>query len=40
MPLSASQEAQVRDVFYARVRKHCDPEIKGELLRAPSTTDG
>jgi len=29
LPLSASQEAQVRDVFYARVRRHCAEEIKG-----------
>ncbi|KAK4181709.1 cytochrome c oxidase biogenesis protein Cmc1 like-domain-containing protein [Triangularia setosa] len=28
LPLSASQEAQVRDVFYARVRARCGPEIK------------
>ena len=29
LPLSASQEAQVRDVFHARVRRQCGPEIKG-----------
>lgn len=29
IPLSASQEAQVREVFYARVRRLCQPEIKG-----------
>ncbi|EON98332.1 putative cytochrome c oxidase biogenesis protein [Phaeoacremonium minimum UCRPA7] len=29
LPLSASQEAQVRDVFYDRVRRHCAAEIKG-----------
>ncbi|KAK4101596.1 hypothetical protein N658DRAFT_448639, partial [Parathielavia hyrcaniae] len=28
LPLSASQEAQVRDIFYARVRQRCAPEIK------------
>ncbi|EQL02391.1 Cytochrome c oxidase biogenesis protein [Ophiocordyceps sinensis CO18] len=28
LPLSASQEAQVRDVYYARVRKQCTDEIK------------
>ncbi|KAK3301046.1 uncharacterized protein B0H64DRAFT_428978 [Chaetomium fimeti] len=28
LPLSASQEAQVRDIFYDRVRKMCAPEIK------------
>ncbi len=29
LPLSASQEAQVRDIFHARVRSKCGPEIKG-----------
>lgn len=29
LPLSASQEAQVRDIYYARVRKACSDEIKG-----------
>ncbi|KAK4188502.1 hypothetical protein QBC35DRAFT_357817, partial [Podospora australis] len=28
LPLSASQEAQVRDIFHARVRKRCTDEIK------------
>ncbi|KAL2211392.1 hypothetical protein CC79DRAFT_1328767 [Sarocladium strictum] len=28
LPLSASQEAQVRDIFHARVRKQCSAEIK------------
>ncbi|KAH6692635.1 cytochrome c oxidase biogenesis protein Cmc1 like-domain-containing protein [Plectosphaerella plurivora] len=28
LPLSASQEAQVRDIYYARVRKACSDEIK------------
>ncbi|KAL6859867.1 hypothetical protein ACO1O0_003891 [Amphichorda felina] len=28
LPLSASQEAQVRDIYYARVRKNCTEEIK------------
>lgn len=32
LPLSASQEAQVRDIFYARVRSHCTEEIKGTYL--------
>jgi COX assembly protein 1 len=32
IPLSASQEAQVRDVFYARVRSKCVDEIKGEFF--------
>jgi len=30
LPLSASQEAQVRDFFYDRVRSKCQPEIKGK----------
>lgn len=29
LPLSASQEAQVRDIFYDRVRQQCAEEIKG-----------
>lgn len=29
LPLSASQEAQVRDIFYDRVRQQCAAEIKG-----------
>ncbi|KUI70740.1 COX assembly mitochondrial protein 2 [Cytospora mali] len=28
LPLSASQEAQVREIFYERVRSQCRPEIK------------
>ncbi|KAF6844178.1 cytochrome c oxidase biogenesis protein [Colletotrichum musicola] len=28
LPLSASQEAQIRDIYYARVRSACAPEIK------------
>ncbi|KAG6087717.1 hypothetical protein E4U15_007465 [Claviceps sp. LM218 group G6] len=28
LPLSASQEAQVREIYYARVRKQCTQEIK------------
>lgn len=28
LPLSAAQEAQVKDLYYKRVRKLCDPEIK------------
>ncbi|KAK3945402.1 cytochrome c oxidase biogenesis protein Cmc1 like-domain-containing protein [Diplogelasinospora grovesii] len=28
IPLSASQEAQVRDIYYARVRRQCADEIK------------
>lgn len=30
LPLSASQEAQVRDIYYQNVRKQCAEEIKGE----------
>lgn len=32
LPLSASQEAQVRDIFYDRVRQQCADEIKGTLM--------
>jgi hypothetical protein len=32
LPLSASQESQVRDIYYARVRKLCADEIKGILV--------
>ncbi|KAH6609467.1 cytochrome c oxidase biogenesis [Trichoderma cornu-damae] len=28
LPLSASQESQVRDIYYARVRRQCAEEIK------------
>ncbi|OJD26439.1 hypothetical protein ACJ73_02188 [Blastomyces percursus] len=28
LPLSAAQEAQVRDIYYKRVRGYCAPEIK------------
>ncbi|KAK2003901.1 hypothetical protein LX36DRAFT_650559 [Colletotrichum falcatum] len=28
LPLSASQEAQIRDIYHARVRNACAPEIK------------
>jgi COX assembly protein 1 len=35
LPLSASQEAQVRDIFYQKVRKECADEIKGT---SPTTT--
>jgi COX assembly protein 1 len=40
LPLSASQEAQVRDIFYARVRKNCSDEIKGELPFGVLATNG
>ena len=29
LPLSASQKAQVREVYHARVRAYCAAEIKG-----------
>lgn len=29
LPLSATQEVQVREIFYERVRDQCRPEIKG-----------
>ncbi|KAH6965115.1 hypothetical protein EDB82DRAFT_479487 [Fusarium venenatum] len=32
LPLSASQEAQVRDIFYQKVRKECAEEIKGRTF--------
>jgi COX assembly protein 1 len=31
LPLSATQEAQVRDLYYKRVRSRCADEIKGTL---------
>lgn len=30
LPLSASQEAQVRELYYKRVRTICADEIRGE----------
>lgn len=40
LPLSASQEAQVRDIYYQRVRSLCAEEIKGESIavRHPADT--
>jgi COX assembly protein 1 len=29
LPLSATQEQQVKEVYYKRVRGYCAPEIKG-----------
>ena len=29
LPLSASQEAEVQDLFHRRVRRRCADEIKG-----------
>lgn len=31
LPLSAAQEAQVRDIYYKRVRGYCAEEVKGTL---------
>lgn len=36
LPLSATQEAQVREVFNSRVRNFCADEIKGSTLRLNS----
>lgn len=30
LPLTASQEQQVRDIYYKNVRVKCDPEIRGK----------
>lgn len=30
LPLSASQEAEVQDLFHKRVRRHCAAEVKGK----------
>ncbi|GKT64591.1 hypothetical protein ColTof4_06985 [Colletotrichum tofieldiae] len=37
LPLSASQEAQIRDIYYARVRNACAPEIKDCALNRTFT---
>jgi COX assembly mitochondrial protein 1 len=39
LPLSASQEAQVKDIYYRRVRGHCAQEIKGEQKLSGSIQD-
>jgi COX assembly mitochondrial protein 1 len=31
LPLSAGQEAQVKDIYYRRVRGRCAQEIKGKI---------
>jgi COX assembly mitochondrial protein 1 len=31
LPLSAAQEAQVKDIYYKRVRGHCAQQIKGRF---------
>ncbi|KAI1825647.1 cytochrome c oxidase biogenesis protein Cmc1 like-domain-containing protein [Xylaria intraflava] len=38
LPLSASQEAQVREVFNARVRAHCAEEVKAFAACAQNRT--
>lgn len=37
IPLSTTQEAAVRDVFYARVRQRCSDEIKGTSPPTPTS---
>ncbi|KAH9230037.1 hypothetical protein K456DRAFT_1727720 [Colletotrichum gloeosporioides 23] len=37
LPLSASQEAQIRDIYHQRVRSACAPEIKGNVPPVSST---
>lgn len=32
LPLSATQEQEVKQMYYKRVRSHCAPEIKGPFL--------
>ena len=39
LPLSASQETQVREVFYARVRSKCADDIKGTQPLPPPPKD-
>lgn len=36
LPLSASQEQEVKLLYYKRVRSHCAPEIKGMYHPRPS----
>ena len=38
LPLSASQEAQVRDIYYKKVRSQCADEIKGTPCPDASTS--
>lgn len=40
LPLSASQEAQVRDIYYQNVRAQCADEIKGEFAVIPHPAEG
>jgi COX assembly mitochondrial protein 1 len=37
LPLSAAQEAEVRKVYYARVRAKCSDELKG-ISPGPSSS--
>lgn len=37
LPLSATQEQQVKEIYYKRVRGYCGPEIKGLLSPLPTT---
>ncbi|MCJ1246958.1 hypothetical protein MMC30_004169 [Trapelia coarctata] len=39
LPLSASQEQQVRDMYYKRVRGYCADEIRGHSSPAPNRTN-
>lgn len=38
LPLSATQEAEVKQIYYKRVRSHCAAEIKGTHYTALSCT--
>lgn len=38
LPLSATQESAVKDLYYARVRGFCADEIRRELRRHPAAT--
>ena len=40
LPLSASQEAQVREIFNARVREKCADDIKGMFWTPPPQDHG
>ena len=36
LPLSAAQEAQVKELYYKRVRGHCATEIRGDFMAISS----
>lgn len=36
LPLSATQEAQVREIYHKRVRNKCADEVRGNRLSYPS----